>query len=113
VAEADLPTLRIENSILTDQLESALARLDDAEAGSVPAGAPSLAPAEVATLVDRLLAGLDAQLPDLTLRDAELHLKLGVRKLGGEAGFVIPGLDSPPELRETLHEISVRFRCES
>jgi len=40
-------------------------------------------------------------------------LKVGFEQVGQQQGFVVPTPDSPPELRETLHTISVRLAREA
>jgi hypothetical protein len=102
-AETRVGALREECNRLSES-----AALAEARARQEP-GAALLAPNEVAALVERLLTGLGSRLSGLTLQDAELRLKVGVQKLGEQTGFVVPGPESPPEVRETLHEISVRF----
>ena len=76
---------------------------------SAPASTPPLSPTEVSDLVGRLLAGLDSQLAGLSVRDGELQLKVAFDRTGEKTGFVIPGLESPPEVRETLQTITVRL----
>jgi hypothetical protein len=38
-----------------------------------------------------------------------MRLKIAFGKIGRESGFVLPTAESPPELRENLHELSLRF----
>jgi len=106
-AEKRADSLQEERNSLSERLMMADAQLRDEER------APALPPSEVSALVNRFLSGLDSQLSGLTVRDGEMQLKVGFEKVGQQQGFVVPTPDSPPELRENLHTISVRLAREA
>lgn len=103
VTEEELTSLRDERDRLAEQLSLASAQLEK------KAIAPVLPPAEVSKLVDGFVSDLGARLSGMTVRDGELQLKVGFEKVGRKAGFVVPSSESPPEVRDSLHEISIRF----
>lgn len=103
VAEEGVESLRDERDRLAEQLSLASAQL---EKKSV---APVLPAAEVSQLVDSFVSDLGARLSGMTVRDGELQLKVGFEKVGRKVGFVVPSSESPPEVRDSLHEISIRF----
>jgi chromosome segregation ATPase len=65
--------------------------------------------ADVAKLVETLVADIGTHLSGLDVREGEMRLKVAFGKVGRESGFVLPTAESPPELRENLHELSLRF----
>lgn len=73
--------------------------------------APVLPSEQVADLVGSLL-GQFSSLGGLSARDSEIHLRVamaGRGDAGGVAGFVVPGPDAPDNIRELLHDITIRF----
>jgi multidrug resistance efflux pump len=70
---------------------------------------PVLPATDVAKLVDGLVSDLGRGLPGLAIRDGEVRLKVAFGTIGETTGFVIPSAKSPPEMRENLHEVAVRF----
>jgi hypothetical protein len=101
ISPDDLRSLLLENAALAEKLEAAEARLEQSP--------PLLAAADVAALVDDLLARLDSQLAGLAVRDGELRLNVGFEQVGEERRFVVPSSAAPPEARENLHSVSLRF----
>ena len=102
-AEAEAASLREERDRLAESLSLANAQL----AGE--SVAPVLPAAEVSELVHGFVSGLSSRLSGMTVRDGELQLKVGFEKVGRTSGFVVPSSESPPEVRESLHELSIRF----
>jgi chromosome segregation ATPase len=70
---------------------------------------PVLPADQVAQMLNDLVVGLSTKLPGLAIRDGQMRLNVAFGNLGKDAGFVIPSADSPPELRENLHEVAFRF----
>lgn len=70
---------------------------------------PVLPADQVAQMLDDLVVGLGTKLRGLAIRDGQMRLNVAFGNLGKDAGFVIPSADSPPELRENLHEVAFRF----
>jgi predicted RNase H-like nuclease (RuvC/YqgF family) len=70
--------------------------------------APVLPATEVAKLVNNLVSEFGG-LRGIGVRDGEVRLRVAFGKVGRTTGFVIPSAESPPELRENVHEVSVRF----
>jgi DNA repair exonuclease SbcCD ATPase subunit len=64
---------------------------------------------EVAKLVDQLVVEIGTGLPGMVVRDGELRLLVAFGKVGQQTGFVVPSAESPPEVRENLHEVAIRF----
>jgi chromosome segregation ATPase len=92
------------------QLGDALERLRVADA--LAAGDPTqpvLPPAVVSNLIDGLVGNLRGAIPGMRLRDGELRLKVGFGSVGDTPGFVVPTADAPPEMRDLLHEVTMRF----
>lgn len=137
-AEADLERLRAEALALKQAADAAQARLSAAEATAAEAQkvrataekqrddatgslaiankqlagekiTPVMPAADVAKLVDKLFVDLGTQLPGLSVRDGEMRLKVAFGQVGRDSGFVMPTATSPPEVRENLHELSLRF----
>jgi DNA repair exonuclease SbcCD ATPase subunit len=100
---AEAASLRDERDRLAESLSLANAQL----AGK--SVAPVLPAAEVSALVHEFVSGLGSRLSGMAVRDGELQLKVGFEKVGRTSGFVIPSSESPPEVRESLHELSIRF----
>jgi chromosome segregation ATPase len=99
---------------LESERDRLAARIKAAEAQLAAKQVVPLVPAdEVASLVGELAEGLESSLGDLALQDGEVRLKVATGKARGVTGFVVPTPDSPPEARENLHEISIRFRRKS
>jgi hypothetical protein len=71
--------------------------------------APVLPTTEVSALIHGFVSSLSSRLSGMTVRDGELQLKVGFEKVGRTSGFVVPSSESPPEVRESLHELSIRF----
>ena len=70
---------------------------------------PVLPAQDVAKLVDRLVTDLATGLPGVVVREGEVRLKVAFGKVGRATGFVVPSAESPPELRQNLHEVAIRF----
>lgn len=102
-AEGEAASLREERDRLAESLSLANAQL----AGE--SVAPVLPAAEVSELVHGFVRGLSSRLSGMAVRDGELQLKVGFEKVGRTSGFVVPSSESPPEVRENLHELSIRF----
>ncbi len=95
---------------LSEERASLATRLGAAEAQLQDEGKTVILPADeaarqVGTLVDQLSAGL----PNLSVREGEFRLKVAFGGAGDLSGFVIPTADSSPELRNALHELTLRF----
>ena len=102
-AEAESRSLRAERDALTESLAIANEQL----AGK--SIAPAMSAKEVSKLVDGFVHDLSSRLSGMEVSDGELQLKVGFEKVGRKIGFVVPGPESPSELRENLHEVSIRF----
>jgi len=102
-AQKEISSLRKERDDLADSLALANEQL----AGK--SVAPVLTAKEVSKLVDSLVNDLGSHLSGMAIRDGELQLKVGFEKVGRATGFVVPSSESPPEVRENLHEVSIRF----
>lgn len=102
-AQKEVRALRKER----DDLAGSLAIAKEQLAGK--SIAPVLSANEVSRLVDGLFTDLGSRLSGLAIRDGELQLKVGFEKVGRATGFVVPSSESPPEVRESLHEVSIRF----
>jgi predicted nucleic acid-binding Zn-ribbon protein len=102
-AEAEAASLHEERDRLAESLSLVNAQL----AGE--SIAPVLPAAEVSELVHGFVSSLSSRLSGMTVRDGELQLKVGFEKVGRTSGFVVPSSESPPEVRESLHELSIRF----
>jgi predicted nuclease with TOPRIM domain len=100
---AETASLREERDRLAESLSLANAQL----AGK--SVTPVLPAAEVSALVHDFVSGLSSRLSGMAVRDGELQLKVGFEKVGRTSGFVVPSSESPPEVRESLHELSIRF----
>lgn len=70
---------------------------------------PILPAKEVARLIDGFVDEIGAGLPGMSVRDGEIRLQVAFGKVGSASGFVVPSADSPPDVRKSLHEVSVRF----
>jgi predicted nuclease with TOPRIM domain len=137
-ARADLGQLQTASLALRDQVDKAQGELAQAqnalaaaqkEVGSITAERDGLAetlklaneqlagkemtpvlPAkDVANLVDGFVLELGSGLPGLAVREGEIRLQVAFAKVGETSGFVVPSAESPPEVRENLHQVSVRF----
>jgi chromosome segregation ATPase len=102
-AEKETSSLRKER----DDLAGSLALANEQLAGK--SVAPVLTASEVSKLVDSLVTDLGSSLSGMAIRDGELQLKVGFEKVGRTTGFVVPSSESPPEVRDNLHEVSIRF----
>jgi len=71
--------------------------------------APVLPAKEVAKLIEGFVDEVGSGLPGMVVRDGEIRLQVAFGKVGRATGFVVPSADSPPEVRKSLHEVSVRF----
>jgi len=102
-AQGELGTLAKERDGLVESLKLANEQL----AGK---GITPVVPAkEVAKLVDNLVVEIGSGLPGMVVRDGELRLQVAFGKVGQQTGFVIPSAESPPEVRENLHQVAIRF----
>jgi chromosome segregation ATPase len=70
---------------------------------------PVLPAKDIARNVERLVSELGSNLPGMNVRNGELQLRVAFAQVGETTGFVLPSADSPPEVRENLHEITLRF----
>jgi chromosome segregation ATPase len=70
---------------------------------------PVLTPDQVASVIGGLVEGLGSSMTGLNIRDGELKLKVGFASADTAGGFVIPTPDSAPDVRENLHEVTLRF----
>ena len=68
-----------------------------------------LASDQVGHLMGGFLQQMETGMPTLRLAEGELKLKLGLARVDKQNGFVILPPDASPELRSSLHEISLRF----
>jgi predicted nuclease with TOPRIM domain len=102
-AQGELGAVVKERDGLTESLKLANEQL----AGK---GITPVVPAkDVAKLVDELVVQIGTGLPGMVVRDGELRLQVAFGKVGQQTGFVIPSAESPPEVREILHEVAIRF----
>jgi DNA repair exonuclease SbcCD ATPase subunit len=101
-AEENLGAVRSERDGLTASLQVA----QDQLAGK--GIAPVLPATEVAKLVNNLVSEFGG-LRGIGVRDGEVRLQVGFGKVGRTTGFIVPSAESPPELRENLHEVAIRF----
>lgn len=100
---ADIKRLISEQSRLQAQVETASAQLkQQGKTPVLPAG-------QVASLLNDLVGKFETNFSGLHIRDGELSLKVGFGAAGELGGFVVPSVDSTPEVRENLHEITLRF----
>jgi len=102
-AQKEASSLRKERDDLADSLALANEQL----AGK--SIAPVLSANEVSRLVDGFVTDLGSRLSGMAIRDGELQLRVGFEKVGRATGFVVPSSESPPEVRDNLHEVSIRF----
>jgi septal ring factor EnvC (AmiA/AmiB activator) len=102
-AQDQLGTVQAERDGLAESLRVARDQLDGKTM------APVVPAAEIAKLVNNLISEIGSRLPGLGVTEGEMRLRVGFGKVGRTSGFVIPSPESPPELRESLHELSVRF----
>lgn len=70
---------------------------------------PLLTAEEAADVLDRFVGELCGQHRQFELIDGEFRLKAGIASDGVSSGFVLPGSTAPPEIRDALQEIVVRF----
>lgn len=70
-------------------------------------------PENVAGLLGGLMDQLRSGVQGLDILDGEIKLKVGFGTIGEYSGFVIPAADSPPEIKENLHEVTMRFNNRS
>jgi len=68
-----------------------------------------LPPAQLGQLMSGFLGQLETGMPNLRLSQGELKLKVGMARSGTQDGFVVAPPDASPEMRATLHEVSLRF----
>jgi hypothetical protein len=90
-----------------DRLAKTLAVANEQLAGK--AITPVIPAADVARLVDTLVADIGRNVPGLAVRDGEVRLKVAFGQVGRESGFVLPTATSPPETQANLHELALRF----
>jgi chromosome segregation ATPase len=121
-AKAGLGAARVETEArvraeLTDQIKAVQDQRDSlqtqlnmvvkqlGEQGKTP-----LLPADkVAEMLNGLVDQMQGGFGGLRIREGEVKLKVGFGAVGDLGGFVIPTIDSPPELRENLQEVTFRF----
>ena len=102
-AERALQKANSERERLAERLKLAEAQVN------AKTTAPVLPAREVAKLIDGFVDEIGAGLPGMVVRDGEIRLQVAFGKAGRVAGFVVPSADSPPDVRKSLHEVSVRF----
>lgn len=90
-----------------ERLESQLAANNTAlkETGR----APFLTADMVAGMVSDLTDQLSDAMSGLNVKDIELKLKVGFGGAGDKRGFILPTAESGPEIKDSLHEIVIRF----
>jgi hypothetical protein len=93
----------LERDRLGESLGMTEARLTDEPRAQV------MPPTEVSALVGRLVSGLESQLSGMTVGDGEVQLKLAVEKVGDQPGFVVPTPESPPEVLQSLHTLTMQL----
>lgn len=99
-----------ENRALTAERDRLLARVETSEAQLEQEGQTTILPAEEVTrIVGDLVNDLRGSLPGLNVREGEVKLKVAFGGAGERSGFVIPTIESGPEVRETLNELTLRF----
>lgn len=109
-AESRVKELSKQLTALQRERDSLTARVKTAESQLREQGKTPVLPAtEVARLTSELVDGLSQSLSGMDLRDGEMKLKLAMGGNEKNAGFVVPTADSPREVRESLHELTVRF----
>ena len=101
-AQEKLATLQTERDGLSESLQVA----QDQLAGK--GIAPVLPAPEVAKLVNNLVSEFGG-FRGIGVRDGEVRLRVAFGKVGRTTGFVVPSAESPPELRENVHEVALRF----
>lgn len=90
--------------------DRAVERLGVVEEQLKAGGGEALLPAgEVAKLVDAFVGDLGGSLPGMVVRDGEIRLQVAFGKAGKASGFVVPTPESSAEVRQSLHELAVRF----
>lgn len=95
---------------LEEERDRLRARAETAEAQLKEEGRPPvLSRAEAVRIVVDLVENLRGSLTDLSVRDGELNLKYAYQGEGEPAGIVIPTVDSGPEIREILNELTLHF----
>lgn len=94
--------LETERDRLAERIKLADAQLADGDLE------PVLGAADVAHLVGRLVDQLGDGIPDLAVRDGEVHLRVAFESVGGEAGFVVPSATEAPRDID-LHDVRLRF----
>ncbi len=99
-----------ENRTLASERNTFLARAETAEAQLSEEGRISILPTEEVTrIVGDLVTDLRGSLPGLNVREGEIKLKVAFGGAGERSGFVIPTVESGPEIRENLNELTLRF----
>jgi chromosome segregation ATPase len=68
-----------------------------------------MSPERVASLMGELVQQMDSQMPGMKLSTGEVKLKVAFGGVGEISGFAVPTPDAPAELRENLHEVTIRF----
>lgn len=70
---------------------------------------PALPAKAVADLLDDLVGELGGSLHGLAVSEGELRLNVAFGKVGSRVAFVVPSADSTPELRDSTHDVTLRF----
>ena len=104
---ADVATLKGEKAELESELSLRTKQL--ATKGKVPL----LPPEKVALLMGDLVKRFGGRMPGMKMRNGEIKLKVGFGDAGDVSGFVIPTTDADPEIKDNLHEMTVRFDREA
>ena len=102
-AQSDVNSIKAERDGLAETLKIANEQLAGKEI------TPVLPAKDVAKLVDGFVSDLGSGLPGLVVREGEIRLQVAFARVGQASGFVVPSAESPPEVRENLHELSIRF----
>ena len=100
---AERKKLRGEQAKLQSELSLATKQLK--KEGKVPL----LPPEKVADLMGDLVNRLGGQIPGMKMRTGEMKLKVAFGAAGDVSGFVVPTPDTGPDVKENLHEVTIRF----
>ena len=66
-------------------------------------------PDQLGDLASRFIGQIETSLPGLRLSTGELKLKMGLAQSGGQTGFVVIGPGAPANLKDQLHDFSLKF----
>jgi chromosome segregation ATPase len=95
---------------LEDERDRFRARAETAVAQLEQEGQPVILPTEeVRRIVAELVNDLRGNLTGLSVREGEVKLKVAFGGAGEHGGFILPTLESGPEIRDVLSELTLRF----